>query len=245
MAVQFRNKKVINHGSIPITIDGNVLTIIVLKRSTPMIPPAHEAHQTDNFSRCIEINLFGSNTDFTPSDSEAEINGWTIINEEVDMVTPMIISHLKKLGIEHLQLPDMKESICLKPLFITYEAGLYLTNGIVYNLFGIFRHGNAYMTYQGKAFVSRFYIKINNLQFEYNFLLKVMAAEGLGRVIGSLENTIIYADLSVNIANFKFHLNDFRIIRFSHPAPCVTYDIFNGGRQTLRKHRTTRGNRVS
>ncbi|XP_070852370.1 uncharacterized protein [Drosophila suzukii] len=163
------------------------------------------------------------------------------------MVAPMIILHLQKLGIEHLQLPNMKESICIKPLFITYEAGLYLTNGIVYNLSGIHRHGNALMTYQGKSFLSRFYIVIKNLQipagkyqfltngcqlhtiqtlvynlieltlkFEYNFMLKVMAAEGLGRIIGSLENTIIYAELSVNIVNFKLNLNDFRIIGFSN-----------------------------
>jgi len=41
-----------------------------------------------------------------------------------------------------------------------------------------------------------------------------MAAEGLGRIIGSLENTIIYAELSVNIVNFKLNLNDYRIIGF-------------------------------
>lgn len=157
-----------------------------------------------------------SHSDTTSSNLEEETIGWTIINEEVDMVAPMIILHLQKLGIEHLQLPNMKESICIKPLFITYEAGLYLTNGIVYNLSGIHRHGNALMTYQGKSFLSRFYIVIKNLQFEYNFMLKVMAAEGLGRIIGSLENTIIYAELSVNIVNFKLNLNDFRIIGFSN-----------------------------
>lgn len=27
------------------------------------------------------------------------------------MVTVMVLAHLQKLGIEHLQLPDMKESI--------------------------------------------------------------------------------------------------------------------------------------
>lgn len=37
--------------------------------------------------------------------------GWTNINAEVDMVTVMVLEHLQKLGIEHLQLPDMKESI--------------------------------------------------------------------------------------------------------------------------------------
>nr|XP_041632337.1 uncharacterized protein LOC121502702 isoform X2 [Drosophila kikkawai] len=142
--------------------------------------------------------------------------GWTTINEEVDVVTPMVLSHLQKLGIEHLQLPDMKESISIKPLFITYVAGLYLTNGIVYNLFGISRHGCAFMTYQGKSFLSRFYLKINKLQFEYTFSLNVMAVEGSGKVIGFLDNTIVYAELAINVIHFKLHLHDFRIMEFSN-----------------------------
>ncbi|XP_023036077.1 uncharacterized protein LOC6651197 isoform X1 [Drosophila willistoni] len=142
--------------------------------------------------------------------------GWTNINEEVDVVTPMVLLHLQKLGIEHLQLPDMKESISVKPLFITYEAGLYLTNGIVYNLSGIKRHGDAFMTYEGKSFLSRFYLKINKLQFEYNFMLKLMAIEGYGKVIGSLDDTIVYAELAVNVITSQLHLYDFRIIEFSN-----------------------------
>ncbi|XP_044570102.1 uncharacterized protein LOC116654530 isoform X3 [Drosophila ananassae] len=91
-------------------------------------------------------------------------NDWTNINEEVDVVTPMVVSHLHKLGIEHLQLPDMKETLTIKPLFVTYEVGLYLTNGIVFNVSGITRHTDAFMTYQGKSFISRFLLKINKLQ---------------------------------------------------------------------------------
>ncbi|GFT35465.1 hypothetical protein TNCV_922781 [Trichonephila clavipes] len=44
-------KKVSNHGSIPITIDYNVVAF-VLKKYGPMIPPAHKAHQTVSFSGC-------------------------------------------------------------------------------------------------------------------------------------------------------------------------------------------------
>lgn len=54
--------------------------------------------------------------------------------------------------------------LCQKPFFITYEAGLHLTNGIVYNLAGIQRYKDAFMTYEGKSFLSRFYLKINKLQ---------------------------------------------------------------------------------
>ncbi|XP_030370823.1 uncharacterized protein LOC115621344 [Scaptodrosophila lebanonensis] len=140
--------------------------------------------------------------------------GWTNINEEVDVVTPMVLQHLHTLGIEHLKLPDMKESLSVKPLFITYEASLLLTNGIVYNLSVIRRNGTALMTYKGKSFLCRFYLRINELQFEYNFMLKVMAIEGYGKVIGSLDDTIIYAELAVNVINSKLHLHDFRIIEF-------------------------------
>ncbi|TDG46155.1 hypothetical protein AWZ03_007363 [Drosophila navojoa] len=98
------------------------------------------------------------------SSFEKDDVGWTNIDAEVDVVTPMVLAHLQKLGIAHLDLPDMKESISIKPFFITYEAGLHLTNGIVYNLAGIHRHNNAFMTYEGKSFLSKFYLKINKLQ---------------------------------------------------------------------------------
>ncbi|XP_065354736.1 uncharacterized protein LOC135949189 isoform X2 [Calliphora vicina] len=146
------------------------------------------------------------------NEDDAEV-GWSIINEEVDTVIPLLLEHLQKLQIEHLQLPDIKENLSV-PLFLTYEAGLYLTNGIVYNVAGIERYGPAYMTYKDKSFLTRFYLNIKNLQFEYNFLLKLMALEGFGKVIGSLEDVVIYAELAVDILTFKMKLYDFRVIQF-------------------------------
>ncbi|GFY24136.1 hypothetical protein TNCV_1011891 [Trichonephila clavipes] len=55
MIVQFRNEKVSNHGSIPITIDCNV---VVLKKYGPMIPPAHKAHQTVSFSGSNGVSTY-------------------------------------------------------------------------------------------------------------------------------------------------------------------------------------------
>ncbi|XP_039154254.1 uncharacterized protein LOC120285677 [Drosophila simulans] len=46
-------------------------------------------------------------------------------------------------------------------------------------------------------------------------MLDVIKFEGLARVTGTLDNTIVYAELAINVANFKLHLNDFRIIQFS------------------------------
>ncbi|XP_017845317.1 uncharacterized protein LOC108601869 isoform X2 [Drosophila busckii] len=157
-----------------------------------------------------------SNSTDNSSGFEEEEVGWTNINAEVDVVTPMVLLHLQKLGVGQMDLPDMKESISIRPLFISYEAGLYLKNGIVYNLSGIQRYNDAFMTYVGKSFLSRFYLNINKLQFEYNFMLKLMAIEGFGKVIGSLEDTIVYAELAVNVINSRLHLHDFRIIEFSH-----------------------------
>jgi len=41
-----------------------------------------------------------------------------------------------------------------------------------------------------------------------------MALEGFGKVIGSLDDTIIYAELAVDIINMKLKLHDFRIVQF-------------------------------
>ncbi|XP_017145467.1 uncharacterized protein LOC108157788 [Drosophila miranda] len=188
-----------------------IMCITFMAALVDVVTPRDEAKQEKSF-RSHAFSKNASNED----DFEKDDIGWTNINEEVDVVTPMVLLHLQKLGIEHLQLPDMKESISIKPLFITYEAGLHLTNGIVYNLYGIARHGDAFMTYEGKSFLSRFYLKINKLQFEYNFFLKLMAIEGYGKVMGSLDNTVVYAELAVNVINSKLHLHDFRIMEFSN-----------------------------
>ncbi|GFU99456.1 hypothetical protein TNCV_3041031 [Trichonephila clavipes] len=46
MTVQFRNEKVSNHGSKPITLTVTVWPSSFLKKYGPMIPPAHKAQQT-------------------------------------------------------------------------------------------------------------------------------------------------------------------------------------------------------
>ena len=46
------------------------------------------------------------------SEDESEI-GWSVINEEVDTVIPLLLEHLQKLQIEHLQLPDIKENLAV------------------------------------------------------------------------------------------------------------------------------------
>ncbi|XP_037813050.1 uncharacterized protein LOC119604476 isoform X1 [Lucilia sericata] len=168
-------------------------------------------HPNANFNQSLKSELKARHR--RDNEDDAEI-GWSIINEEVDTVIPLLLEHLQKLQIEHLQLPDIKENLSVKPLFLTYEAGLYLTNGIVYNVAGIQRYGPAYMTYEDKSFLTRFYLNIKNLQFEYNFLLKLMALEGFGKVIGSLEDVVIYAELAVDILTFKMKLYDFRVIQF-------------------------------
>lgn len=46
--------------------------------------------------------------------------GWSTINEEVDTVIPLLLQHLQKLGIEHLQLPDINENLTVV-IWINYN----------------------------------------------------------------------------------------------------------------------------
>lgn len=41
-----------------------------------------------------------------------------------------------------------------------------------------------------------------------------MGVEGLGKILGSLDHTIVYAELSINVIDLKLDLNDFRIMEF-------------------------------
>ncbi|GFW46486.1 hypothetical protein TNCV_4811731 [Trichonephila clavipes] len=54
MIVQFRNEKVSNHGSIPITIDCNVVAFIVFEG----FHQPHKAHQTVSFSGCNGVSTY-------------------------------------------------------------------------------------------------------------------------------------------------------------------------------------------
>ncbi|GFV90585.1 uncharacterized protein TNCV_2223011 [Trichonephila clavipes] len=58
MIVQFRNEKVSNHGSIPITIDCNVVAFIVFEEVRTNDSTAHKAHQTVSFSGCNGVSAY-------------------------------------------------------------------------------------------------------------------------------------------------------------------------------------------
>ncbi|XP_053963797.1 uncharacterized protein LOC128866822 [Anastrepha ludens] len=145
---------------------------------------------------------------------EAEETTWTNINAQVDVVIPMVLNHLNGMQIEHMHLPDLSETISLTPILAVYQAQLILSNGIVYNVEGIKREGNALMTYRDKIFIIRFDLKISNLQFEYDFLLQLMPVQGYGKVMGALEDTIVHAEMSIDVTNISLTLNKFRLVQF-------------------------------
>uniref|UniRef100_A0A1A9UN56 Uncharacterized protein n=1 Tax=Glossina austeni TaxID=7395 RepID=A0A1A9UN56_GLOAU len=187
-------------------------------------------------------------------DNDQDDVKWSIINEEVDTVVPLVLQHLKKMRVEHLLLPDIKENIsvvCRFPLsalmshikftgiisdalspYIQHwnlfnkrhrlQPGRYKSNLItaidgiedLKNVLGINRFGQAYMTYENGAFLVRFYLNVRNLQFEYEFLLKLLALEGHGKVIGSLEDTLVYMDLGIDVKSLKIVVYDFRVVNF-------------------------------
>ncbi|XP_055904365.1 uncharacterized protein LOC129940137 isoform X2 [Eupeodes corollae] len=177
------------------------------------VKPESKLMTDDEDTTTTNTAAVNTTSNSSPTFSSDEV-GWSNINEEVDMVIPMVLAHLQELGLAHLDLPDMQESLSVRPLFITYSAGLFLNNGLVYNLGGIQRNGNALMTYSDRSFICRFYLLIKSLQFDYDFVLKLMAVVGYGKVVGSLDDTVIYADLSINVEDTRLRLNDFRIIKF-------------------------------
>ncbi|XP_055375355.1 uncharacterized protein LOC129608067 [Condylostylus longicornis] len=142
--------------------------------------------------------------------------GWTNINEQVDMTIPLILSHFQELGMTHFKLPEVKEGISISPLFLTYSAELTLFNGAVYNIEGIYRYGNAMMTYRDKAFQVRLNLIIKKLQFEYDFIAKAMIVSVMGGVVGHLEDIIVSCDFSVDVRDPILQLNDFQIERFGN-----------------------------
>lgn len=182
--------------------------------------------------------------------------GWSTINEEVDTVIPLLLQHLQKLGIEHLQLPDINENLTVV-IWINYNnetlnihiLTLHVSEASSNNVWGRAVSNKWYRLQFGrnttlrssvydlqgqivfnailpkyKKFTGMYVwtrkksmwllLVLHYFKFEYNFLLKLMALEGYGKVIGSLEDTIIYAELAIDIVTFKMKLYDFRVIQF-------------------------------
>ncbi|KAL9897234.1 uncharacterized protein ACN2A1_007315 [Glossina fuscipes fuscipes] len=192
-----------------------VFLFCVSKSSTGLLLDSDSSKlDSSSIMNSVNVHTRGSIYVRKRRDNDQDDVKWSIINEEVDTVVPLVLQHLKKMRVEHLLLPDIMENISVTPLVLTYNTGIYLTNGIAYNLAGIHRHGPAYMTYENGSFLVRFYLNVRNLQFEYEFLLKLLALEGHGKVIGSLEDTLVYMDLGIDVKSLKIVVYDFRVVNF-------------------------------
>ncbi|GFU97986.1 hypothetical protein TNCV_3150271 [Trichonephila clavipes] len=69
MIVQFRNEKVSNHGSIPITIDCNVVTFIVLKKDSTS--PAHQTVSFSGLGMVLDVVVVVSRTEHAVDEEDA------------------------------------------------------------------------------------------------------------------------------------------------------------------------------
>ncbi|CAD7093108.1 unnamed protein product [Hermetia illucens] len=142
--------------------------------------------------------------------------GWTNINKEVDMALQMIWPIMVQKGYTSIELPDMTESLSVKPLFITYTARLWLTNGLLYNIQGISRDGDAMMTYHNKSFQFRADLVVRNVEFVYDYKLAVIGFQVRGKVGGAVQDTILAADFSISVEDANIRLNNFQIISFGN-----------------------------
>ncbi|XP_037947566.1 uncharacterized protein LOC119679345 [Teleopsis dalmanni] len=139
---------------------------------------------------------------------------WANINEQVDMVIPTLINHFKDLELEYLNLPDIDDVIELDQKILSVPATLSLRNGILHSIDNITRYDNAFMTSAKHGFLVRFYLKINELKIDYDFSLSVLGINVEGTVVGSMEDAIIFTDLTLNIAQPQFKLNELRVINY-------------------------------
>ncbi|XP_039968521.1 uncharacterized protein LOC126764145 isoform X2 [Bactrocera neohumeralis] len=75
----------------------------------PTVAVERQIRQSHINSSKLSLELSQSN-----EEDEVKVNPrWTNINAEVDVVIPMILNHLHNIKIEHLNLPDITETISL------------------------------------------------------------------------------------------------------------------------------------
>ncbi|KAJ6634806.1 hypothetical protein Bhyg_13386 [Pseudolycoriella hygida] len=75
----------------------------------------------------------------------------TNINESFDIALEELWPLVIKNGLDKTILPDIAEGFSYRPLFINYNAGVLLRNGMVWNIRKVVRYGDVFMILDKKS----------------------------------------------------------------------------------------------
>ncbi|XP_031626110.1 uncharacterized protein LOC116342577 [Contarinia nasturtii] len=140
----------------------------------------------------------------------------TNINELFDFALELLWSLVTKNGWDQTKLPDISEGFSYRPLLINYNAGVLMTNGMLWNIHKIARYGDTYMYLDRHKLKFSGNLLIEKVNFSYDVKAGVM---GLGPTItvdGTVVETILGGDFSIALNDTNFNLDDLKILSLGH-----------------------------
>ncbi|XP_055306913.1 uncharacterized protein LOC129571171 [Sitodiplosis mosellana] len=140
----------------------------------------------------------------------------TNINELFDFALELLWALVTKNGWDQTKLPDISEGFSYRPLLINYNAGILMTNGMLWNIHKIARYGDTYMILDRHKLKFSGNLLIEKVNFSYDVKADVM---GLGPTItvdGTVVETILGSDFSIPLNDTNFNLDDLKILSLGH-----------------------------
>ncbi|XP_063633773.1 uncharacterized protein LOC134804592 [Cydia splendana] len=133
------------------------------------------------------------------------------VNDYVDETISMLVPHIQNFGLDPMQLPDIEEGFEVRYLLITYSAVLKIHDGYMSGLVNVQRSGDQTVNYFAKMLRVRVELQFSDLEFYYNYLLKVMRIGPTGGIRGSLDSFKVVTDILIDFNNDEIHLQQFSL----------------------------------
>ncbi|XP_063373027.1 uncharacterized protein LOC134661057 [Cydia amplana] len=133
------------------------------------------------------------------------------VNDYVDETISMLVPHIQNFGLDPMELPEIVEGFEVRYLLLTYSAWLTIHDGYMTGLVNVQRSGDQSVNYFVKMLRVRVVLEFSNLEFIYNYRLKVMRIGPTGGIRGSLDNFKVVTDILIDFNNDEIHLQQFSL----------------------------------
>ncbi|XP_073943656.1 uncharacterized protein [Choristoneura fumiferana] len=131
------------------------------------------------------------------------------VNDYVDETISMLVPLIQQFGLDPMDLPDVEEGFEVRYILVTYSAWLKIHDGHMSGLVNVARSGDQTVNYFAKMLRVRVELQFNDLEFVYQYLVKVMRIGPTGGIRGSLDRFKVVTDILIDFNNDEIHLQQF------------------------------------
>lgn len=160
---------------------------------------------------------------------------WIYANTYTDLFMPLILSNLKEIGIDPIDVHNITDVIWMKALFLNCTARINLTNGRIKYISELERQGDAFISFSTNNFIQLNVTVINSYLlciFNYDFLTTMFpffwhSGNLLANVTNVLSNLLLTLDLTKQFVDLeKFTILDIESVHVTLNNSLPIFDEF-------------------